>query len=403
MSVTKQTETYAAGIPHDAKKQFRLIANQDEWDALVEQLQKEPILALDIESNGYYRYPDRICLIQIGLYDQVYLLDPLVGTNLKGLGKLLANPAVCKVFHSCENDLRALDRDFSFRVKNLFDTAVAAHFLGSKKLGLSNVLQEFLGVELPKSKSLQRQDWTCRPLEQKSLVYAAGDVCYLLKLKDVLLHRLQHKGRDAWALEEVSLLEKLKSDGPVGDEALLWSVKGSRKLNDKERAVLQQVAIFREKLCREMDRAPFRVMGDDVLIALARSPEAEFKNIKGLAVVFQKRRQSALHQALKQGRATAPIPLQKNSGRKPSVRKNIETMELFTALKSWRAARGKNSGLDPALLWPMSSLERLANYQTLDKAGNEVRTWQKQEFEQDIEKILNKHKAGEVKKSKSAD
>ena len=152
-----------------------------------------------------------------------------------------------------------------------------------------------------------------------------------------------------------------------------------------------------------MDRAPFRVMGDDVLIALARSPEAEFKNIKGLAVVFQKRRQSALHQALKQGRATAPIPLQKNSGRKPSVRKNIETMELFTALKSWRAARGKNSGLDPALLWPMSSLERLANYQTLDKAGNEVRTWQKQEFEQDIEKILNKHKAGEVKKSKSAD
>jgi ribonuclease D len=403
LSVLENTQTSLEAQPPESKPQFTLIENQAEWDALVGPLQKATTIALDIESNGYYRYPDRICLIQIGLYDQVYLLDPLVVTNLKGLGKLLANPAICKVFHSCENDLRALDRDLGFKVKNVVDTAIAAHFLGSEKLGLANILLEFLKIELPKSKTLQRQDWTCRPLDQKSLMYAAGDVRYLLELKDKLFRKLKDKGRESWVLEEGALLEKIKVDASVKAEDLFWSVKGSRKLNDRERAVLQQVTIFRETICREMDRAPFRIMGDDVLIALAKRPDEEFKNIKGLAVVFQKRRQSALRLALKQGKRAQPIPLQKNAGRKSALRKNTEATELFAALKSWRTAKGRNLGLDPALLWPMTSLERLANFQSTSKAGSEVRAWQKNIFELEIEKIVNKQKAKEVLKNKTTD
>jgi len=374
------------------KRDFLLITQQAVWETIAEKLLHTSAIALDIENNGYFRYPDRICLIQIGHKDCVYLLDPLAISNLKSLGRILANPRIEKVFHSCENDLRALDRDFGFRVKNIFDTAVAAHFLGSERLGLSSVLQEFLNIELPKSKTLQRQDWTHRPLDQRSLTYAAGDVAYLLELKDELITRLKQSNRLTWVLEEGVLLEKIKADAPTPAEDLFWSVKGNCRLNDKQRAVLQQLTIFRDALCRELDRAPFRVMRDEVLLTLAQNPDTDFKNVKGLSVIFQVRRQSALRRLLKQAKRIHPIPLRKTNGRKPSAEKDENRQSLFNALKCWRKSKGKELELDPSLLWPMSSLERLANHQTILKAGSEVRKWQKKEFAKEIEKILNEYK-----------
>ncbi|MBN1594648.1 HRDC domain-containing protein [candidate division FCPU426 bacterium] len=371
---------------------FCLITRQEEWEEFLPRLLQEPALALDVESNGYFRYPDRICLIQIGLPDRVLLLDPLSLSNLKGLGKILASIDICKVFHSCENDLRALNRDYGFSVRNIFDTALAAHFLGSERLGLANVLQAYLHIDLPKSKVLQRQDWTARPLDQKSLAYASGDVSYLLPLQEELTKRLQAAGRYSWVQEENSWLERIKADAPVLPEEIFWFVKGSRKLNDRERAVLQQLAVFRENLCRELDRPPFRVLSDDVLIAMAQMQDSDLKHIKGLTVVFQHRRQSALRQALRAGRKNALIPVQKRTNKKSGLKIPESAKPLLARLKKWREVKGKALSLDPAVLWPMSSLERLAIYRSMQKGGTEVREWQKQAFAGDVEGLLERFK-----------
>ncbi|MCD4814280.1 hypothetical protein K8S19_11385 [bacterium] len=367
---------------------FEYIDSQTRWNEVSRTLAKQSAIAFDLESNGYHRYPERICLIQIASLTQVYLVDPIAVHDLSELGKILRQAKILKIFHSCENDLRALDRDYGFKVKNIFDTAIAAHFLGSTRRGLSNVLLDFMGITLTKSKTLQRQDWTMRPLLKKSLHYAANDVALLLPLYEVLASQLKKAGRISWVEEEQRLLEKIKADTAVPAEALFWSVKGCKDLNEKQRAILKELVVFRDRLCRKIDRTPFRVLGDDVLLVLAKKPDSDLKKTKGMAVIFHQKRQKALQQALQKGKQAVPVPLPSKKNGDVYRKKSDEYNGRFKALKSWRMAKGERLALDPALLWPMQSLEQLAGSARLEKALQGVRQWQRKTFEKEIlEKI----------------
>ena len=101
------------------------------------------------------------------------------------------NPGVETVLHSGDHDIRSLDRDWGFHVGNLFDTSIAAAFVGSERLGLASTLQDFMGVTIPKEKNIQRSDWSVRPLSDEALAYAAGDVRHLFGLRERLVARLR--------------------------------------------------------------------------------------------------------------------------------------------------------------------------------------------------------------------
>ena len=146
---------------------------------VVRRASRSRVVCLDIESNGLHRYPERVCLVQLASEGSVFLIDPIATPDMSSLGGLLSDPSVEKVLHSADYDLRSLDRDWGFRISNLFDTSVAAAFLGSTSLGLAAVLQEYLGVQIPKSRRLQRADWTVRPLSEEARLYAASDVLHL--------------------------------------------------------------------------------------------------------------------------------------------------------------------------------------------------------------------------------
>ena len=135
----------------------------------MEQISGEARVAFDLESNGFFRYPERICLIQLFASGRVYLIDPLAIDDMSPLGEVLSNPAVETVLHSGDHDIRSLDRDWGFHVGNLFDTSIAAAFVGSERLGLASTLQDFLEVTIPKEKSIQRSDWSIRPLSDAAL------------------------------------------------------------------------------------------------------------------------------------------------------------------------------------------------------------------------------------------
>lgn len=365
-----------------------LVNLQADWDALAPRLAAARRLALDLESNGYFRYPERICLLQIALPGQIYLVDPLNVRDLRVLGPVLADSGCLKIMHACDNDLRVLDRDYGFRVRPIYDTAIAARFLGLERLGLATVVETLLGVSLPKTKALQRQDWTVRPLALSSLAYAAGDVAHLFALHGELEQRLRLLGRSEWVREECERLESIRRTPEPSPEERVWAVSGSRALTDRERAVLLELTQWRARLCRQLDRAPFRVIGDEILLALARDPNQNLSTMNTLRGLRAMGALTSLRQALRQGRLARPVPLPKSEGSRRS-RPAPKYLVRLKALKSWRVSKGKELMLDPAALWPLSSLERMADSQQVESPNQEIRRWQHRLFAPELEKLLD--------------
>lgn len=372
--------------------QLRLITRQAEWEEVGSRFLKEPRLAVDMEADGFHHYPDRVCLIQLATPQHKALLDPLAVEDLSLLGKIFREPGIEKVFHSADYDLRSLERDFGFRVCNLFDTAVGAKFLGLAHGGLGKVLQELLGICIDKSVRLQRSDWSQRPLPLEAIRYAAADVAYLITLREAMGVRLANLGRTAWVAEECERLEAIRYIPPDPPETAFLAVKGSGVLDAQGLAVLRELFRFREKEAYRLCRPPFKVLQAKVLIALAQQPHQDPANLSGVPERLLQEAGERLRQALARGQAAPPV--QRPQGGAPPPKWTAPARARLAALKAWRQDQGTRLGLDPALLWPLASLERLARWPDKRQAelGSpgppEVRAWQRRAFADDLRSLL---------------
>jgi len=221
------------------------------------------ILALDTEGASFHRFVDRIYLLQLSTREQTAIIDPLPVGKPAGLGRLLEDPGVEIVFHDADYDLRLLHQDYGWHTRHIFDTRVAAQLLGIRAFGLAALLEKYFGVKLDKKH--QRADWSLRPLTQGMLDYAAQDTRYLLDLRDELRLRLEKLGRLEWAREEFERLEGTKWDAEDESQNFL-RIKGARDLSRRELALLRELVPWRDGVARELDRATFRVMGNEVLL-----------------------------------------------------------------------------------------------------------------------------------------
>jgi ribonuclease D len=349
--------------------------------AIVKHLSRQPTIGIDTESNGFFRYPERVCLIQISDKNDVFLVDPLEIEDMAPLGTLLANPKVEKIVHSADYDLRSLDRDWGFRIVNIFDTSVGARFAGMERLGLGAILEEYLGVVLAKEKRLQRADWSIRPLSTAALDYAAADVTYLLPLRAALAAHIEKLGRTAWVAEENARVEEIRHS-PSDPEMAFFSIKGSRSLDGRGLAVLQELARLREREALRRGRPPFRVLSNETLVALATDPKAELKGIRGLTPGVLSRLGGDLRKAIKVGLAAPPVQ-RPAPEQPPLLRPTPKETDRLKKLREWRTAEGKRATIDPSIVWPMASLDRLARSPgSLDHESTsaDVRRWQVQEF-----------------------
>ena len=353
--------------------------------AVVESASTQPRVAVDLESNGFHRYPERVCLVQIAVGDAVYFVDPLSVEDVSPLGRLLADTTVEKVFHSADYDIRSLDRDWGFRVRGLFDTSIAAAFTGAERLGLAAVLKEHLDVDVPKSKKLQRADWTLRPLTDEMLHYAAEDVLHLARLRTVLRGKLDKLGRAVWVEEETERLAAVRHSPPDPEWGFL-SVKGSRDLDGRGLAVLRALHGFRENEAVRRDRPPFKIFSDAVMVALAAEPSSDLARVKSLGPYGRSPRSSGLRRAIREGLAAPSVkrPRPPRSGKpRPSKEDREAASKRLRLLKQWRLEHSTRLKLDPGLLWPAASLERLSlrpgEFQD-ELESAEVRRWQRREL-----------------------
>ena len=239
-------------------------------------------LALDTEGASFHRFLDRIYLLQLSTRDKSAIIDPLpVGSPVR-LGELLESKSVEVVFHDADYDLRLLHQDYGWHVANIFDTRIASQLLGIKSFGLAALLEQFFDVKLDKKH--QRADWSMRPLTHDMLEYAAQDTRYLLQLKDHMKAELEKRGRMHWAQEEFARLEGTRWDAEDAMEGFL-RLKGARDLTRPELAVLRELVHWRDTVAAQLDRATFRVMGNEVLLDLSRNPPrsvSELSAIKGM-------------------------------------------------------------------------------------------------------------------------
>jgi len=249
------------------------VAQPEALAELIAAVRRVPRIAVDTEAASFHRYRDRIYLIQISTADRTALIDPLAVTDLSPVGAVLADPGIEKTFHDADYDLRVLDRDYAFRAARLFDTRIAAQLAGEPAIGLAALLEKYAGVKL--AKEHQKADWSQRPLPPPMLAYAAEDTRHLLALRDALEQRLRELARLEWAREEFTRLEGLRWTGVAeGDADGYLRVKGAKGLQPRALGVFRELHRWRETVAERDDKAPFRVIGNDSLLAISKATPA---------------------------------------------------------------------------------------------------------------------------------
>ena len=269
-----------------------VIENQNDLSHLIKKLEQSTPISIDTESNSFYAYYNRICLIQVSTEEQDYIIDPIALNGGVGeFGKILSNPAIEKIFHAAPNDISGLKRDFKFKVENIFDTSIAAKILGYTQLGLAHILFEHFGVNL--NKKWQRHDWGRRPLKSEQIEYARFDTHFLLPLRHRLAAELEAKelldsAREAF--EKVCSHQAQEKHFRPGD---FLHICGAQSLDVTGKRVLKALYLFREQEARRRDRAPFRILTNETLLRLAlQRPKTiqDFSKIKGLPRSFNNSR-----------------------------------------------------------------------------------------------------------------
>jgi ribonuclease D len=371
--------------------EFQRIETAAALDALCRDLMKENVVAVDTEADSFYHYFDKTCLVQVATRKEIFLIDPLAlggPEELQPMAELFATPEIRKIFHAAEYDLYVLKRDCGFEFAGLFDTMVSAQLLGYPSVGLSALVERHFGIKLPKDE--QRSDWSQRPLKDTQLTYAAADVTHLITLTERLERELRKAKRLSWAQEEFETLSRRQWPERSFDRLGYLRIKGARNLDPISLSVLRELYLVRDRRAREIDRPPFKVLGNRTLLEIATlqpASEKALSSIKGVTELILRRFGREVLAAVERGtkKSHGPIPKASSApGASPRRRMDRATERRMLQLKRWRTESAKQTALDPGVLCPNAVLEAIAWRNPLDPADLDdvpgVKSWFAESF-----------------------
>jgi ribonuclease D len=324
---------------------------------LVDELSAAPRYALDTEFHRERTYWPRLALVQVawqpvpGGPPRVALVDPLL-VDPEPLAKVLAGEGVM-VAHAASQDLEVLGRACHLFPASLFDTQVAAGFLGHGSASLASLVDHFLRVRLAKGDRLT--DWSRRPLSASQLSYAASDVAHLLALADAISGQLSERGRLSWAEEECSsaLARPLTPGDP---EEAWWKLRDNRQFQGVSRGIAQEVAAWRERKARALDVQPRVVLPDLALLSIAHSPPSSasaLREARGIDVRHLRGgADEEIMAAVARGRALPPERLRVAQGEQVSR----ELRPAVALASAWVAQLSRDEEVDAALLATRSDI-----------------------------------------------
>jgi ribonuclease D len=352
-------------------------------------------LGIDTEFMSEGRYRALLCLTQVAVEDpseatgiRTILIDGLDhDVDVRPLAELLADPSVEVVLHAGRQDVAILRRAWTTHLTNIFDTQIAAGFVGeSAQSGYGNLLSSVLGLRLGKTASYTR--WDARPLTGEQLSYAAEDVAHLLALTDEIQSRLGSTGRYEWAMEECRRLEEATDER---DPETAWErLPRVGQLDPQARAVAKRLAAWRERTASNEDRPVGQVLQDPPLLELAKRHPRQIEalnQIRGIHASFIKRRASELLGAISAGLDDPPIPREAKRGHSDS-----SDAPLIALAEALLRARAMDAGLAYELIASRSDLEQIISASRQSAPEPEVRTlagWRRELVGSDLESLLS--------------
>ncbi|MET0729243.1 MAG: HRDC domain-containing protein [Acidimicrobiales bacterium] len=328
------------------------VDNDAGFAGLVERLIEAEVYGLDTEFHRERTYHARLALLQLSWPGGIAVVDPLA-VDVGPLADVLKGPGVC-VMHAASQDLEILDRVCGTVPNRLFDTQVAAGFLGYSSVGLGGLVQGELGIKLPKADRLT--DWMARPLSEDAIAYAASDVAHLHELHAILVDKLDARGRLRWAEDECELHRTKASTAPTPERAW-WKIKEARSLRGRAAAVAQAVAAWRERKAADVDRPVRFLLADLALVSMAQRPpttEDDLQRVRGLDE--GKRKGSTARELL--GVVAEGMALDLGDVEVPPTEGVDRSRRAAASLVSaWAAQRARDLEIDAALLATRSDIE----------------------------------------------
>jgi ribonuclease D len=367
-----------------------LIQDDSAFNTFLKRLEKQAAIAVDTESNSLHAYREQVCLIQITIPGRDYLVDPLSLDHLGTLGEIFANENIVKVLHGAEYDVLCLGRDFNFQLFNLFDTRVASRTLGWKKSGLGDLLNQVFNVKL--NKRFQRANWGNRPLSDEMLDYARLDTHYLLDLRTHLLEELARRDLKEQVLEMCEWMALVPPTENGFDPEAFWRISHARELKQRQAAILRELYIMRDRLARDHNRPPFKILNDSILLSIAKlapQTEEQLRSPIGLTKRQIDRFARAILRTVERGQR-APLP------RKPrGNHRNDEMVWRYEALREWRKGVARRRRVESDIILPRDLMESLAREAPADKqrlrALMQPLEWRFRTYGTEILRILREH------------
>ncbi len=329
-----------------------VVASKSELDDVVADLLGADRYAIDTEFHRERTYFPQVALVQVAWGDEVVLIDPLP-LDLTPLGQVLDGPGLC-ILHAGVQDLEVLDLATGTIPSRIFDTQIAAGFLGQANGSLKLLLDRYLNVSLPKGDRLT--DWLQRPLSSDQLRYAAADVDHLLDLTDALQAELVEEGRLEWAFEESSLLRDRPRNRRVPEEAIL-RIKEARSLRGASFRVATAVAAWRERRAAEADVPVRQVLPDLGVVAIAQRTPDSLDQLTSLRGVERRHLRNGAGEeiltAVKVGQRMSNDHVRPQ--RSPELPRHLRP--VVTLVTAWISQLARDNRLDPALLATRADVE----------------------------------------------
>ncbi len=352
-------------------------------------LKSTEFVTVDTEFMRETTYWAKLCLIQVSGLDDARCIDPLApGIDLGPLYELLQNPSVLKVFHAGRQDLEIFYTATGTVPKPVFDTQIAAMVCGfGDQVGYETLVSRLANGKLDKSQRFT--DWSRRPLTEKQIQYALGDVTYLRTVYEKLNSKLERTGRKSWLDEEDAVLADPATYRVEPREA--WRRIRARTRSPKMLAVLRELAEWRELTAQEVDMPRQRVAKDDALLELAASMPKSADDIKRSRVaksLASGKYVDGVLQAIERGSKIpdADRPKVDSNGREEQAPKAVvELLKLLLKTKS------ETHDVAQRLIASSDDIEAMAVSDTADVRA--LHGWRRELFGEDALQLKHGHLA----------
>ena len=361
-------------------------------ETLIERIGAAERVALDTEADSLHNYFEKVCLIQLSLGNEHYLVDSLSGLDLAGFLATLAEKSL--TVHGGDYDLRMMRASMGFRPRReVFDTMIAAQLLGIEQIGLAALVERFFDTTI--GKEGQKSDWSRRPLSEKQLRYAVNDTRFLERLAQRMRGELSERRRLDWHMESCRAMVQATGGDNSRDPEEAWRIKGAGRLTRRQLAYLRELWRWRDEHARRGNLPPFKVFGNEQIMDLLRWAESHPgvplhqgpklpRNIGGS-------RLRTLEEAITRAAAMPQAQWPERIIVDRAAMSN-DCQEQINALRADCARIAKELEIAPSTLAPRAALEAIARSRpgTLDqimKSGGLLR-WQAQLIQGAVEKHL---------------